>query len=91
MEKRVSAADARRGFSELLRGVRMGRSYVITSHGRVVAKLIPADTDVRHATAARAALLARLRSQPEAKGARRGGDGRTARRRWTRDGLYDDR
>jgi prevent-host-death family protein len=83
MEKTVSAADANRRFSDLLRGVRQGRSYVVTSHGRPVAKLIPAETDERNATAARAALLARLKSQSSAKGAK-------AQRRWTRDELYDE-
>jgi prevent-host-death family protein len=83
MEKTVSAADANRRFSDLLRGVRQGRSYVVTSHGRPVAKLIPAETDERNATAARAALLARLKSQSPAKGAK-------AQRRWTRDELYDE-
>ncbi len=82
MEKSVSAADANRRFSDLLRGVRKGQSYVVTSHGRPVAKLIPAETDERNAAAARAALLTRLKSQP-AKGAK-------ARRRWTRDELYED-
>jgi len=83
MEKSVSAADANRRFSDLLRGVRKGRSYVVTSHGRPVAKLIPAEIDERHAEAARAALLARLKSQPAAKGAK-------AERRWTRDELYEE-
>lgn len=83
MEKTVSAADANRRFSDLLRGVRKGRSYVVTSHGRPVAKLIPAETDERHAEAARAALLARLRSQPAAQRDK-------AAKRWTRDELYED-
>ena len=83
MEKTVSAADANRRFSDLLRGVRKGRSYVVTSHGRPVAKLIPAETDERHAEAARAALLERLRSQPAAQGD-------TTGERWTRDELYED-
>jgi prevent-host-death family protein len=82
MEKSVSAADANRRFSDLLRGVRKGQSYVVTSHGRPVAKLIPAETDERNAAAARVALLTRLKSQPAAKGAK-------ARRRWTRDELYE--
>jgi prevent-host-death family protein len=47
MEKSVSAADANRRFSDLLRGVRQGQSYVVTSHGRPVAKLIPAEADER--------------------------------------------
>ena len=42
MEEAVSAADANRRFSLLLRGVREGRSYVVTSHGKPVARLIPA-------------------------------------------------
>jgi prevent-host-death family protein len=83
MEKTVSAADANRRFSDLLRGVRKGRSYVVTSHGRPVAKLIPAETDERHAEAARAALLARLKSQPAAQNDKAG-------KRWTRDELYED-
>ncbi len=83
MEKNVSAADANRKFSELLRGVRKGRSYVVTSHGKPVAKLVPADGDGRNAEAARAALLRRLDSQKPAKGA-------SSRRRWTRDELYQD-
>jgi prevent-host-death family protein len=57
MEKTVSAADANRKFSELLRGVRQGRSYIVTSHGKPVAKLIPADSDSSQAQAAHAALL----------------------------------
>ena len=42
MDEAVSAADANRRFSLLLRGVREGRSYVVTSHGKPVARLIPA-------------------------------------------------
>jgi len=84
MEKCVSAADANRRFSELLRGVREGRSYVVTLHGQPVAKLIPAETDERPAAAARAALLARLKSQPATKGVKQ-------RRCWTRGELYEER
>jgi len=83
MEKTVSAADANRKFSELLRGVRKGLSYVVTSHGKPVAKLIPADSDTSHAEAARTALLQRLRSQKLPKGA-------NPLHRWTRDELYED-
>jgi prevent-host-death family protein len=83
MEKIVSAADANRRFSDLLRGVRKGRTYVVTSHGRPVAKLVPAERDERNAAAARAALLARLKSQPAAKDDK-------VRKRWTRDELYED-
>jgi prevent-host-death family protein len=41
MEKPVSAADANRKFSKLLRAVREGQSYVVTSHGKAVAKIVP--------------------------------------------------
>ena len=60
MDKSVSAADANRKFSELLRGVRKGQSYVVTSHGEPVAKLIPAGKDDGIAAGNRAALLVRL-------------------------------
>jgi len=64
MEEAISAADANRRFSELLRRVRKGKSIVVTSHGKAVARIIPM-TDRDNATrAARAALLDRLRKQP---------------------------
>ena len=83
MEKYISAVHARKKFPELLRGVRQGRSYIVTSHGKPVAKLIPADSDSVRAQAAHAAFLRKLRAQKPAKGA-------SARHRWTRDELYDD-
>jgi prevent-host-death family protein len=83
MEKIVSAADANRKFSELLRGVREGRSYIVTSHGKPVAKLIPADSDNSHAQAAHAAFLRKLRAQKLPKGS-------NPRNHWTRDELYED-
>ena len=79
MEKRVSAADANRKFSQLLKGVRAGESYLVTAHGKPVAKVVPALERDGTAIAARKSLLARLRSQP----ARKIG-------RWTRDELYED-
>jgi prevent-host-death family protein len=84
MEKCVTAADANRKFSELLRGVRQGRSFLVTSHGQPVAKLVPAEQDARIPAAARSSLLTRLKSQPAVKGAK-------ARRNWTRDELYEDK
>ena len=83
MEKTVSAADANRRFSDLLRGVRKGQSYVVTSNGRAIAKLIPAIADKRNVAAARSVLLARLKSQPAAQGDK-------AHKRWTRDELYEE-
>jgi prevent-host-death family protein len=80
VEKAVSAADANRKFSKLLRAVREGQSYVVTSHGRAVAKIVPAERDGGVTRGAKAALLKRLRSEPV------GTIGR-----WIRDELYEDK
>jgi len=79
MDKVVSAADANRRFSELLRTVKKGRSVIITSHGNPVAKITPAVDDERAAAGARSALFARLRTERAVNVGR-----------WTRDELYDD-
>ena len=79
MDDPVSAADANRRFFRLMRGARDGHSYVVTSHGRPVARLVaPSAGDDCLKTSARAALIERLRKQPLAKA-----------RRWTRADLYD--
>ena len=62
MEKVISAADANRSFSQVLREVRHGQSYLVTSHGRAVARIAPVEND-RTASAARKLLFERLRSQ----------------------------
>jgi prevent-host-death family protein len=74
----VTAADANRDFSKLLRAVRDGDSFVITSHGKPVAKIVPFVTHDRVRAAAKAALLARLRSQRAVNIGR-----------WTREELYE--
>jgi prevent-host-death family protein len=74
----VTAADANRDFSKLLRAVRGGDSFVITSHGKPVAKIVPFVTNDRVRDAAKAALLARLRSQRAVNIGR-----------WTREELYE--
>lgn len=80
MEKIVSAAAANRHFSQLLRSVRDGDSYVVTAHGKPVAKIIPVGKDEnRVADAAWRVLLDRLEAQPAVEGGR-----------WTRDELYED-
>ena len=79
MEEAVSAADANRKFSHILRSVREGHSFVVTSHGRPVARIVPADKHEGVMSDARAALLARLQSQPVVNAGR-----------WTRDELYED-
>ena len=77
MEKAISAAEANRKFSQLLREVREGHSYVVTSHGKPVARISPPDK--AHASKrAREAFFRRLESQP----LRHIG-------RWTREELYE--
>ncbi len=79
MEKTVSAADANRRFSEVLRTVKKGRSVIVTSHGKPVARITPAVEDERAAAGARAALFTRLRTERAVNVGR-----------WRRDELYDD-
>ncbi len=79
MDKAISASDANRRFSELLRTVKKGRSVVVTSHGKPVAKISPVADDERAAEGARSALIARLRKERVVNAGR-----------WTRDELYDD-
>lgn len=76
MDKAITAADANRKFSQVLREVREGSSYIVTSHGRPVARISPVEEHRRNQ--AKAELLAHLEDQP----IRRIG-------RWTRDELYD--
>jgi prevent-host-death family protein len=77
VEKAISAADANRKFSQLLRDVREGQSYVVTSHGRAVARIAPVN-EVRHVASARSSLVKRLRSERVLKIGR-----------WKRDELYE--
>ena len=78
MDKAVSAADANRRFSELLRTVKTGRSVVVTSHGKPVARISPVIEDDRAAEGARSALFARLYRERVVNSGR-----------WTRDELYN--
>jgi prevent-host-death family protein len=78
MERSVSAADANRRFSELLRTVKQGDSVMVTSHGKPVAKITPVVEHDRATEGARSALFARLRTERAVKAGR-----------WTRDELYD--
>jgi prevent-host-death family protein len=80
MDEPISAADANRRFSQLLRGVREDHAtYVVTSHGKPVAKIVPVDEGSNVTRRARELLLARLKSQPVLNAGR-----------WTRDELYED-
>lgn len=79
MDEAISAAEANRAFSRLLREVREeGRTFVVTSHGKPVAKLVPCGSAEAGREAARTSLLARLARQPAQDVGR-----------WTRDELYE--
>jgi prevent-host-death family protein len=78
MEKTISAADANRKFSRLLHDVREGQSYVVTSHGRPVARIAPVEENRTTTSSARSSLLGRLRSERVLKIGR-----------WQRDELYE--
>ena len=79
MDAAISAAEANRAFSRLLREVREeGRSFVVTSHGKPVAKLVPCNAAEADRAAARTHLLARLAQQPV-----------TNVGSWSRDELYE--
>lgn len=79
MDEPISAADANRRFSQLLRGVREDHAtYVVTSHGKPVAKITPIDAASGISAKAHALLLARLKTQPALNAGR-----------WTRGELYE--
>jgi prevent-host-death family protein len=79
MTKSVSAAIANRDFSALLRKVRGGAAFTVTSHGRPVARIVPVAAGAPVANSARKTLFERLAAaRPVHAG------------RWTRDELYED-
>ena len=76
MEKYVTATDANQRFSEILREVGEGETFVVTSRGKVVANITPPrKRDRKRSTEA---FLAELESRPLSII----GD-------WRRDNLYD--
>ncbi len=79
MSKSISAASANREFSALLRKVRGGASFIVTSHGRPVARIVPVVAGAHVAGSARKTLLARLAATPAIEAGR-----------WTRAELYED-
>ena len=77
--KSISAAEANRHFSALLREVSRGAQITVTSRGKPVATISAADqVERRQRMAAKRALLSRLRAAP-AVGARN----------WSREDLYE--
>lgn len=82
MSEFISAAEANRYFSKVIRDVREGgQTYVVTSHGTPVAKIVPIADESDNAVRERAKelLLERLCKQPAMN-----------LPRFSRDELYDD-
>ncbi|MFZ4406581.1 MAG: type II toxin-antitoxin system Phd/YefM family antitoxin [Paracraurococcus sp.] len=82
MDQPISAAEANRSFSRLLREVREGQSFVVTSHGRPVARIVPCEGEADRATRRGAwrGFLAELRARPAMD---------PPAERWTRDELSE--
>jgi prevent-host-death family protein len=80
MDETISATEANREFSRVLRRVEEGASFVVTSHGRPVARLVPLTADEKEAErdAAWADLLKHLESRRA-----------FSTEPWTREDLYD--
>lgn len=78
MDQLIPAAEANRSFSRLLREVQGGQSFIVTAHGKPVARIVPCDTAETARDAARALLLKRLAAQPVVDVGR-----------WSRDELYE--
>ncbi|PZR10385.1 MAG: type II toxin-antitoxin system prevent-host-death family antitoxin [Azospirillum brasilense] len=79
MDEMISATDANRSFSHLLRRVREeGKAFTVTSHGESVARLVPCRAAEADRLTARDALLRRLMAQAVSEAGR-----------WTRDELYE--
>jgi prevent-host-death family protein len=78
--KTVSAAEANRHFSKLLRDVQAGETVLVTSRGRPVAQIQPPDRTLADWEKAKQELLAHLRTRPL----------QNLNITWTRDELYDD-
>jgi len=78
MDRAISAVEANRQFSHVLRSVRAGESYVVTVHGRPVARITPVGPEANRMAEARRALLARLAAEPAIEIGP-----------WTRAELYD--
>ena len=74
----ISAAEANRHFSQVLRQVARGETLIVTSRGKPMAMIAPI-TPQAGCTLAKRQLLARLTNQPP-----------TGERSWTRAELYED-
>ena len=79
MSETITATDANRRFAEMLREVDEGKTFVVTSHGRPIARIQPVRKSEAEWVAARKALLERLDRQKP-----------TPIPAWTRAELYED-
>jgi prevent-host-death family protein len=79
MKKTITVTDANREFSKLIKAVKKGNSFVVTSHGEAVARITPVDRDTEEGERKKKEFLDYLRAKP----VRNIG-------RWTRDELYED-
>jgi prevent-host-death family protein len=82
MDEFISASEANRAFSRLLRGIQHGHSNTVTAHGRPVARIVPPTNESTQERPVRAnalrALIERVRSQPAADVGR-----------WKHDEVYE--
>lgn len=78
MKKVITASEANRQFSKVLREVSHGRSITVVSRGKAVASIAPVEAAAPHREAAKRKLLERLRRQKPSGG-----------RAWSRAELYD--
>jgi prevent-host-death family protein len=79
MKKTMTVTDANREFSKLIKAVKKGDSFILTSHGEAVAKITPIERDTEEAERKKAEFIEYLRAKP----VRNIG-------RWTRDELHED-
>lgn len=82
--KTVTAAEANRNFSKLLRQAENGETVTVTSHGKAIARIVPMQGEQNaieraRREQAREALFDRLRSQPALNAGK-----------MTRDEIYDE-
>ncbi len=77
--KTVTAADANRRFSAILREVSQGEEMTIVSRGKPVATIGPVRTDSPDRHVAKINLINRLKKRDM-----------SGSRNWTRNELYDD-
>jgi prevent-host-death family protein len=76
MDRIVTATEANQHFSEILREVGAGDSVTVTSRGKPVARIVPADAEKKGSDLTK--LMAFMKDQPvKVIGP------------WTRDELYD--